>query len=222
MSGTAIVRSAAVESWEDHVEAWHHLGRQVDGANWGRAAVAASLRDHFGADALRTFAGEVGYHPGSVYRFARIFDAFPSELQRCNDLTFSHHLIAVELTDTAEEARAAVGLAEREGLKAQALRRRLLAQPADQGGGDGAAASEAATESGEVCTEPGSCGPITDSDRVLHIWAFVENFYAVKDYDAKALIEQSTKKSAKEMLRKIDQIQKWFATMQKAIRERVG
>lgn len=200
---------AAVESWEDHVEAWHHLGRQVDGAAWARAAIAASLKGRYGDGAVEKFASEVGFSRAAIFDFARVFAVFPEKSNRFDNLTFSHHWHAVHYSKTAETARAALADAEREGWSANALRAHLRPSP------------ELPAASGEVCTTPGKCGPITDTDRALHLWAVTENFYAVKDYDVAAVIGQSTKKSVRELSNKIAQIQEWLAALQRAVEERL-
>jgi hypothetical protein len=128
---SVLARKSAVESWEDHVEAWHHLGREVDGAAWGRAAIAASLKGRYGEAAVEKFAAEVGISPSSVRECARTFEAFPEANDRSLTLTFSHHRHAVVFTGTVEEAREAVAHAKREGWSANALRAYLrAAEPA--------------------------------------------------------------------------------------------
>lgn len=205
---------ATVESWEDHVEAWHHLGREVDGAAWARAAIAASLKGRYGDGAIEKFAAEVGYARNFVFRLARVFEAFPEKSHRCDSLTFTHHLTAVELAGSVAAAKAALTDAEREGWSANALRAHL--RPAPE-------LPEAAptTPSGDVCTESGKCGPLTDADRALHVWAITENLYAVKDYDVAELLKRSTKKSVRDLSAKIAQIQDWLAALQRAAEERL-
>jgi hypothetical protein len=119
------VALAKVTSWEDHIEAWHHLGREVDGAAWARAAIAASLKGRYGEGAISKFAKEVGFSAASIWDFARAFDVFPENSDRSENLTFTHHLHAVHYTKTAKQARDALALAESEGLSANALRKQV-------------------------------------------------------------------------------------------------
>lgn len=214
MSSPAVIRDARVESWEDHVEAWHHLGRQVDGAAWARAAIAASLKGRYGDDAVGRFAEEVGFSRAAVYQFAKTFEAFPEKSTRVDNLTFTHHRHAAVLATNSEQARVAVDLAGREGWSANALRAYLRPPEPVQ------IPHAAEQDSGAVCTVPGSCGPITDADKALHVWAFTENFYAVKDYDVGRLVQQSTKKSVRELSEKVEQMQRWLTALQRAIKER--
>jgi hypothetical protein len=119
---TAIIRDAAVESWEDHVEAWHHAGRIVDGQAWERARIAASLKGRYGEDAIGKFAREVRFSRSAVYFYARTFAAFPEKSNRLDNLKFTHHLHAAALTETPAQAREMLALAESEGWSANALR----------------------------------------------------------------------------------------------------
>jgi hypothetical protein len=119
------VALAKVTSWEDHIEAWHHLGREVDGAAWARAAIAASLKGRYGEGAISKFAKEVGFSKTAIYDFARTFEAFPEKSSRPENLSFTHCIYAVSLTDSPRAAREALALAESEGLSANALRKQL-------------------------------------------------------------------------------------------------
>jgi IS5 family transposase len=74
---------------------------------------------------------------------------------------------------------------------------------------------------GKVCTIAGACGPLTGADKALHIWAFTENLYAVKDYDVAELVQHSTKKSVKDLSKKVEEIQRWLAALQGAMQERL-
>lgn len=118
---TSIIREAKVESWDDHVEAWHALGRKAEDAAWGRAAVAASLRHRYGEKAIEKFAAEVGQSRTNVFRLAQIHIAYVEKSRRRDNLSFAHHIEAL----TAPDPGAALEQAEREGWSVRDLRRHL-------------------------------------------------------------------------------------------------
>lgn len=125
------------ESWDDHVKAWHRLGRQANDALWNRAAVAASVGVRFGKESIKRFAEEVSFSFQTVYDFKRTFAAFPEVSVRTENLSFTHHLYAVRYTDGIGEAKAAVELAEHRNWSANELRthlksRKVLAAAAAQ------------------------------------------------------------------------------------------
>lgn len=100
MSNLAI-RDARVETWEDHVEAWHHFGRVVEGALWGRAAVVASLKGRYGDRAVERFASEVRQAPRTLWQLAQVFEKFPEDRGRTQNLSFWHHAVAMYAKDPA-------------------------------------------------------------------------------------------------------------------------
>lgn len=201
---------ATVESWEDHVEAWHHLGREVDGAAWARAAIAASLKGRYGDGAVEKFAAEVGFSGASVRHFARTFEAFPKNQERSQNLTFSHHLLAAKLTKDAAQAKAALADAEREGWSANALRAHLRPAP------------ELPEASAPTCeTEEGSCGPATPADKMMHVSLLIHGFNKLRDYDADSLVKQGTKKSLRELSGQIEAIVEWLESFRTAIKGRL-
>lgn len=112
---SAIVQ-AKVESWEDHVEAWHHFGRVAEGAIWGRAAVASSLKGRYGEGAIERFAAEVGQTPRRLWQLAEVHEAFAGKV-KATSLSFQHHAIALAAPDPA----AALEKAEAEGWSTRAL-----------------------------------------------------------------------------------------------------
>lgn len=108
--GTSL-RDAPVETWEDHVEAWHHFGRDVENAMWGRAAVAASLRHRYGEKAIEKFANGVGQGTSTVRQLAQVHETFPENARRLANLSFYHHVTALQ----AKDPTAALEKAEAEG-----------------------------------------------------------------------------------------------------------
>ena len=122
-----IIRDADLESWDDHIEAWHRLGRFADGAAWGRARIAASVKKHafYGDQTIKKFAEELRFSEASIYNFINTFETFPELSNRLENLTFTHHLDAVRFTDSPKAAIAALEKAEREGWQVPELRRYL-------------------------------------------------------------------------------------------------
>lgn len=113
-----IIRDAKIETWEDHIEAWHHFGRVANGAMWGRAEVAASVESEFGEASIAKFAIEVRQAPSWVARLRQVHAAFPDFSTRVETLSFLHHFVAMSATDPA----AALAKAEAEGWSARQLR----------------------------------------------------------------------------------------------------
>lgn len=208
------VALAKVESWDDHVEAWHHHGREVEDSMWGRAAIAASVKGRWGE--VTKFATEVGFHRAVVHDYANTFEAFPEVSLRDDSLTFYHHLIARRCTKNAEQARVAVEHAAREGWSANALRAYLKAPVEEEKTTTTTAAPD------ENCdTEEGACGPVTPRDRMLHIALLMKGFNKIRNYDPAPLAQLGTKKSLKELSVQIDGVIEWLESFKTTISGRL-
>lgn len=196
------------DPWKHDIEEWRRLGLGIDGAEWERAELAASLRGKYGEDAYRLFADEVGSSRSTVYRYARIFDVFSEKSHRWDNLSFTHYGVAVESSGSADAARKAAELASRSKWNVRALRAHLRSDRPGPPEPDPDA---------ETCSA-GMCGPATDAVKLLHVAGIIEKFYSVKDYDIGQLIAGCMRKDLRNQSKKIAIVSEWLGRLQDAIR----
>lgn len=120
----ATVRPAEIESWDDHIEAWHLVLRNANDCYWALGQIVSSLKGRYGESAIPKFAEEVGSTGSSVWRYAQVWETFPENSQRCENLSWAHHLLAASRPDP----QAAIQLAANEGLSVRAFRAALATQ----------------------------------------------------------------------------------------------
>jgi N6-adenosine-specific RNA methylase IME4 len=106
----ATVSQANVESWEDHIEAWHAVMRGVESSQWALGQIAASVDRTYGTGGIEKFAVEVAAVPSTVWRYAQVWTRFGENSLRSENptLTWFHYRIVAPLDDAeAWLARAA-------------------------------------------------------------------------------------------------------------------
>lgn len=100
-SELATVSRAPIESWEDHIEAWHAVMRGVESSQWALGQVAASVDRTYGSGAVEKFADEVGAVPRTVWRYAQVWVRYgENRLRRqYSTLAWWHYVTVVGLGD---------------------------------------------------------------------------------------------------------------------------
>jgi N6-adenosine-specific RNA methylase IME4 len=87
----------AVESYEEHVMAWHHLDGHQDDLNWFRGALAASVDKRYGEAKLERFAQDVGRPYRRVCEYRQVFQEFQNGGRPpFSPLKFEHYRLSLE------------------------------------------------------------------------------------------------------------------------------
>jgi len=97
----ATVSRAPIESWEDHVEAWHAVMRGVESSQWALGQIAASVERNYGTGAIEKFSGEVGVAPNGVWQYAQVWTRYGESLLRnkFSELAWWHYRSVAGLDD---------------------------------------------------------------------------------------------------------------------------
>ena len=110
-SGTEVeIAGQQLETYEDHVVAWHHLDGEEDDLNWIRGAVVASLVVKYGEETIPRYAKDVGRPISTIKLYRQTFKAYQQEDEKAKRLAFSglkwwHYVIALR---APEEDRPAI------------------------------------------------------------------------------------------------------------------
>jgi N6-adenosine-specific RNA methylase IME4 len=94
-----------IESYEEHVLAWHHLDGHQDDLNWIRGALAASVESRYGEARLQEFSKDIG----RAYSTVRLYRQVYREFENANRLAFSglkwkHYMLALPAPPDEREA----------------------------------------------------------------------------------------------------------------------
>lgn len=120
MKRRGAIRMVSPATFEEHIEAWHDAGRDIEQGMWKRAAVAASFMESHSGDkaAVRAFSEKVDCKAAYFYRLAQVHRAFADPSTRVDHLSFTHHFEA----SGEEDPAAALHHAADEQLSARAFR----------------------------------------------------------------------------------------------------
>lgn len=87
----------AIETYEEHVMAWHHLDGVQDELNWFRGALAASVEIQYGEARLERFAQDVGRSYSAVASYRQVFQEFETSTRiEFPGLKWYHYRFALE------------------------------------------------------------------------------------------------------------------------------
>src|SRR5215217_6284654 len=145
---------------EEHVETWRLLNDSIEGHKWQMSAIAESLYQRFGTDAIREFAGLAGTSERRVEEYAKTYREWKGR-ERSRILSFHHHTIAARSPDP----EAAIQVAEDEHLSTRELERYIQREARVEAGQD----PEPELETCPMCKGAGvvEAKPEVDSDSAV-------------------------------------------------------
>ncbi len=85
------IAGISLESYENHVEAWHWLDQHQDEVNWHRGAVANSLVVSYGEKTLERFGQDVGCSLRTVQAYRQVAAELDEKRIRIRNLSWNHH-----------------------------------------------------------------------------------------------------------------------------------
>jgi N6-adenosine-specific RNA methylase IME4 len=101
-------------TWDEHVNAWKSITKEIEDRQWALGAIADSLTRHYSESSVERFAGDVRCKPSTVWQYAHVYQRFRN-YERSENLSWSHHLIASYSDDPkaalieAEDKKLSVG-----------------------------------------------------------------------------------------------------------------
>lgn len=104
------------ESYEEHVSSWLEVDTSLQGHYWALGAIAASLKNKYGEDALAKFGSDVRSSRRRLYEYAQTYETW-EKCERSHSLSFHHHTIA----SRAEDPQLALKVAEDEDMSTREL-----------------------------------------------------------------------------------------------------
>jgi N6-adenosine-specific RNA methylase IME4 len=104
-------------SWDEHVQAWKAVTREIEDRQWMLGAIAESLTRTYGERSVERFALDVGCKAQTVWQYAQVYQRFKN-YERSENLTWSHHLVA----SYSDDPQAALEEAEKKKLSVEGLR----------------------------------------------------------------------------------------------------
>lgn len=102
--------------YEDHVNSWLDVDRDMQDCYWKLAAVAASLVSKYGEDVMGKFGSDVGSSKRRIQEYARTYREWEKR-ERSRILSFHHHTLAIK----ADDPQKAIEAAEDEQLSTREL-----------------------------------------------------------------------------------------------------
>jgi N6-adenosine-specific RNA methylase IME4 len=106
--------SDPVESYEEAVQAWHHLDGLQDDLNWTRGALVSLVVVKWGEGTLEDYAKKVGRSVSAIWQYRRVFDVYQNSTRvQFLTLKWVHFRSALALDEP--ERTEALRLAEKNG-----------------------------------------------------------------------------------------------------------
>ena len=104
-------------SWDEHVQAWKAVTKEIADRQWMLGAIADSLTRTYGERSVERFALDVGCKAQTVWQYAQVYQRFKN-YERSENLSWSHHLVA----SYSDDPQAALEEAEEKKLSVEGLR----------------------------------------------------------------------------------------------------